>query len=142
MLIHRDLPSNARTGFGLLELVVVSAIMAALAAVAVPKYAASLARYRAAAAAARIKAELSLARRTAKISGSAQTVDVSDYQAILSESPYRAVIVSADFGGDEEVVFDGYGIPDDGGAVTVQVGTTERTVIIDADTGRSMLQEP
>ena len=138
----RGSSSRPTSGFSLLELVLVLAIMTTLSTVAVPRYAVSLARYRADAAAKRVKAELSLARRTAKITGASLTVDVSDYQEILSESPYRAVIVSADFDGDEDVVFDGYGIPDSGGTVTVRVGIIQRTVLVDADTGRSTVQEP
>ncbi len=118
------------------------AIMTTLSAIAVPRYAVSLARYRVDAAAKHVKAELSLARKTAKITGASLTVDVSDYQAILSESPYRALIVSAQFDGDDEIVFDGYGVPDSGGTVTVQVGVMQRTVVTDADTGRTAVQEP
>jgi len=136
-------PSNSpRRGFSLLELVFVLAIITILSAVAVPKYAAALARYRVDAAAKRVKAELLLARRVARMSGASQVVDISNYQSILSEPPYQAVIVSADFDGDEEVVFDGYGVPDSGGTATVQVGVTQRTVVVDADTGRSTVQEP
>ena len=142
MISFRGLSNSSRRGFSLLELVLVLAIMTTMSAIAVPRYAVSLARYRIDAAAKRVKAELSLARKTAKITGAALTVDVSDYQAILSESPYRALIVSADFDGDEEIVFDGYGVPDSGGTVTVQVGIMQRTVVVDADTGRSTLQEP
>ncbi len=137
MRSFRGSSSSPRRAFSLLELVIVLGILVTLSAIAVPKYARSLARYRTEAAARRIKAELTLARRTAKISGASLTVDAFEYQAILSEAPYQATIISADFDGDQTVVFDPYGIPDNGGSVVVQVGATQRVVVVDGDTGRS-----
>ena len=141
MPIRRSTSNRSGLGFGLLELVFVLAIITVLSVIAVPKYAASLARYRADAAAKRIKAELTLARRTARTSGTSVTVDMSEYQTILSESPYRASIVRTDFDGDETVVFDGYGVPDSGGYIVVHVGNIQRKIVLEAETGRTTVQD-
>ena len=60
-----------------------------------------------------------------------------EYAVSLSNEPYRAEIISADFGGDGLVVFDGYGTPDSGGTVIVQWGSIQKTVVLDADTGKA-----
>ena len=49
--------------------------------------------------------------------------------------PYETSITSINLGGDTDVVFDGYGIPDSGGSVTLRLGDTARRVAIDAQTG-------
>jgi hypothetical protein len=50
-----------------------------------------------------------------------------DYQVELAESPYRTSIESADFGGDSHVVFNGFGIPDNG----VRARDHQRTVTLE-----------
>ncbi len=140
-MINRRSSNGSEGGFGLLELIIVLSIITTLSAVAVPKYAASLARYRADAAAGRIKAELTTARRTARITGKSLTVNLPDYKDLISESPYRAVIVSADFDGNDKVIFDIYGAPDSGGTVVVQVGNVRRTVVLEAETGRAAVKD-
>ena len=42
--------------------------------------------------------------------------------------------------GDAQVVFDGYGMPDSGGTVIVQWGSIQKTVVLDADTGKASVQ--
>ncbi len=53
----------------------------------------------------------------------------------LSDAPYYAQLVSAAFGGDEVVTFDGYGLPDSGGTVVVGVGGVTRNVVLDGQSG-------
>ncbi len=43
-------------------------------------------------------------------------------------------------GGDVQLIFDGYGVPDSGGLITVQVGDATRTVAINPDTGSAEVQ--
>ena len=135
------------------------AIIAIVAAIATPRYANALTRYRAEAAARRVVADLALARQTAKSTSSSRTVefDAADdsyvipnvreldtagttYRVQLKDPPYQAQIVSVDLGGDSEIVFDGFGIPDSGGFVIVQAGDVQYTVVLDANTGVAEVQ--
>jgi prepilin-type N-terminal cleavage/methylation domain-containing protein len=151
--------TNPPHAFSLLELVLVLAIIATLAAVAAPRYAASATRYRADLAARRIVADLHLAHARAKAASASQTVQFSPstndyelpglpsldgaagtYTVELSDRPYDATLVSADFAGDTQVTFDGWGIPDSGGTLILTVGSERRTVVVDAETGKATIQ--
>jgi prepilin-type N-terminal cleavage/methylation domain-containing protein len=150
---------SRRVGFSLLELVLVLVIVGTLAGVAAPRYANSISRYRADLAAQRVAADLHLARRHALISGADETVtftpaseqyqivglqsmdrSTEDYVVDLSAGLYHAEIVSASFGGDGTVVFDAYGVPDDGGQIVVRAGHFEMTVVLDANSGKAQVQ--
>ena len=147
-------------GFSLFELVIVMVIVAIMAAIATPRYGQAIARYRTAAAARKVAADLTLARKRARVSSTSQVVNfdvanngyqlpgvadmktsASDYSVILSSAPYHARIVSADFDGDGDVTFDGYGVPDSGGTVVVAVGNYSKTIVLDADSGKAEVQE-
>lgn len=151
--------TNSRHGFSLLELVLVLAIIATMAAIAAPRYAASAVRYRADLAARRIVADLALAQSTAKANSSSRRVkffvnsdqyrlfdlqpldgDSSYYNINLSERPYEADITSVDFGTDDQIIFDGWGVPDSGGTVVLTVGSEQRTVVVDGETGKATIQ--
>ena len=148
-----------RRGFSLLELVLVLAIMATLAAVAIPRYSGSIARYRADVTARRIVADLALARAracsasktvTAKFDISAGELWLSGIKGLnrpsstyvvkLGEAPYRARLISADFAGRPEVNFNIYGMPDSAGQVVIAVGGSKRIIVLDAATGRAGVQ--
>jgi prepilin-type N-terminal cleavage/methylation domain-containing protein len=148
-----------RTAFSLLEVVLVVAILVVLAAIAAPRYARATCGYRAEAAARRIVADLALARRSARNAGARRTVSFSTesheyaiaglpglndpaqgYRVVLADRPYEARVVSADFGGDAELVFDGYGAADSDGQVVLQVGDVRKTVIFTAASGRGTIQ--
>jgi len=150
---------TARGGFSLLELALVMAVVAVLAAIAAPHYGRATARYRARVAAKRVAADLELAARAARTAGASRTVTFAagidtysiagipaiddpsaDYRVVLSDRPYRAKLLSADFGGDAKLVFNGYGMPDSGGTVKVQVGETVKTVLFDADAAKATIQ--
>ena len=139
--------------FTLLELLVVLIVMGVLASIAVPRYAQSLVHQRLEAAARRLIVDLTYAQRRARSTGVSVTVSFNpntdaytlvgvadpdhggaDYEVQLRGEPYQAAIVSADFDGDTEVIFDGYGAPDSGGTVIVQVGGYQKTITLDADT--------
>jgi prepilin-type N-terminal cleavage/methylation domain-containing protein len=148
-------------GFSLIELVMVVAIVAILAAMAVPRFANSLAHRRVEAAARRIVADLALAQRRAVAASASQKVsfDVvangylldgvqhldhpdAKYFVALSDDPYGATLVKVDLGAtdSEEIVFDGYGVPDSGGTIVVEAGGNQKTVAVDPDTGQATVQ--
>ena len=146
-------------GFSLLELLLVLAIISTLTAMAIPRYQGSLARYRADLAAHRIVADLTQTQSGAKTASASRTVTFSvagstydipelspldgnsgSYSVALSERPYEVGLISANFGGDAQIVFDGWGLPDSGGTVTLAIGTEQRTVVVDSETGRASIQ--
>jgi prepilin-type N-terminal cleavage/methylation domain-containing protein len=149
--------------FSLLEIVIVLTIVATIAAVALPKFAGSMAPRRADAAADRLIADLAYARRVAIATSRSVTVSfhaadgaydlagVDDparpgkpYRVELAADPYRAAIVSAifddaadDVDSHAEVVFDGYGRPDSAGTVVIRVEDAARTIALDVESGRA-----
>ncbi len=156
--IPRSLSIN-RGGFSLLEVVLVSAIIAVFAALAVPRYGSASARHRVDATAGRVAADLRLAQSYARIASSSRAVcfypatdeyllsDVSapddassSYRVALSSEPYMADLVSADFSGATQVVFSGWGLPDSGGTIIVATGSHQRTITIDGATGLVSVQ--
>lgn len=148
-----------RRAFTAAELIVVLLIFGISAAVAVPRFTRSLSRGRADAAARRIIADLALAQRNAKMTSSSKTVifapstdlyeidglrsidhPAKGYTVRLGDATYQVDLVKADLGGDAQVVFDGYGRPDSGGTIAVQVGQVQVTISLDADTGRAAIE--
>ncbi len=149
----------ANRGFSLLEVVLVAAIVAILAAMAVPRYGSASARYRIDVTAGRVAADLRLAQLHARAASSSRTVcfdpateeyllsDVpapdgasGNYRVALSSEPYRADLVSADFSGAAQLVFDGWGLPNSGGTIVVATGSQQRTITIDGTTGLVSVQ--
>ncbi len=145
--------------FTLIDLVMAMAVIVIVAAIATPRYANALVRYRAEAAARRIIADIGLAQRTAKTTSSSRTIifdtinhaysiaNVREldgpsmtYVVTLREPPYLAQIASVDLGGDAQLTFDGFGIPDSGGFVIVQAGDYQYTVVVDPETGAGEVQ--
>jgi prepilin-type N-terminal cleavage/methylation domain-containing protein len=146
--------------FSLVELLFVIAIIAIVAAMAMPRYGRSVARYRAECAAKRVAADLALARSTAKavsetrvvtfntVAGSYTLAGVKNldhhkaqpYTVALSDAPYNAQLYYADFGGAPQAEFDMYGAAKWGGKVIVRVGEFEQTVALSRDDGSVTVQ--
>ncbi|NLS93371.1 MAG: prepilin-type N-terminal cleavage/methylation domain-containing protein [Planctomycetaceae bacterium] len=145
-------------GFTLMELVIVTMIIGILSAVAAPRFAEALAEYRVEAAAAQIRSDLTEARLQAKITSAAQTVQFDDAaeaytlvgvpdidhpgqdRRILLLSRFKASIDSVDCGGDAELAFDGYGIPDSSAEIVITCGNRQRTVTVAQETGLAGVQ--
>lgn len=146
-------------GFTLLEVLMVMAIGAILAAMAAPRYGRALARYRVETAARRVQADLTYARQRARTLSQSVTVSfdaaaetysivgmadpdhkAAAYTVDLARSPYEGAIVSLDFGGRSVVTFSGYGVPDSSGDVKVGSGNFSKTVHVDGATGEASIQ--
>jgi prepilin-type N-terminal cleavage/methylation domain-containing protein len=145
--------------FSLIELILVLAIITVMSAMAVPRYVGAQQRYRADAAAQRIVTDLAMARSRANTTSASQavlfTVASSQYQmpgvpdlrnsggtytVLLGGAPYQATLVSVDFSGTAQVTFDGYGVPNSGGTVVVKAGGFQRTIVLDATSGKATWQ--
>ena len=139
----------------MVELTIVVLIIGIMTAAALPRFADTLSFHRAEAAANRIEADLKLARQRAITSSSSQVVVFTtgdhkytlsgvqdpnhpslEYEVVLSEAPYHASLGSADFGGAGQVSFDGYGVPNSGGTITVQSGQYVKTITVDPSSGK------
>ena len=144
---------SPRRAFSLLEGVLVTAILAVLAAIAMPRYAQSIQRYQADLGGRRVAADLRLAQEAARAAGQSRQVTFEvtshtyrlpevqglDGQAVsylvnLAQAPYRARLESADFAGTSSVTFDGWGIPSQSGILVVSVGSESRRIIVDRPT--------
>jgi prepilin-type N-terminal cleavage/methylation domain-containing protein len=145
-------PKN--TGFSLIELLLVLGIMVTFAGMAIPRYSDAVFRHQADLAARRVVTDLRQAQSYAKTASAACTVSFSvnseqyeltnvpsfdgqpgDYIMDLRADPYNAKLTSADFDGATQVVFDGWGMPDSGGTVVIGLGSEQRTITVDGETG-------
>ena len=150
---------RARPAFTYIELAMSLAIMTILSAIAAPRYANFTTRHRMQSATRRVMSDLSLAARRARLKGASQTVafdvindsyavgDLLDpddpskpYVTRIAAEPYNAAIVSADFGGDADLVFDAFGVPDTNGSIVIRVGRFQQTIpITGADGSRGVV---
>ena len=149
---------SRRVGLTLVEIVMVLAIMGIIFALAAPRYGSAICRFQVDTASKRLIRDLTTARERARAQGANQTVSFTvasdtytvagmtgldgseNYTVNVSGEPYNASLVSAGFGGQSSVVFNGYGVPTNGGTVVLESGGYTKTVTVDAETGRASLQ--
>jgi prepilin-type N-terminal cleavage/methylation domain-containing protein len=151
--------NNRRRGFTLIELTVVAALVAVFAAIAMPRVAGNLRNQRLNAAARRLVSDFNLAAARARATSSSRTVvfDLTagsytipgelplnkasgTYTVTLSSDPYRVTLSDVNFNSTTTATFDGYGKPASGGYVKVTVDGVTRTVTLDADSGKAVIQ--
>jgi Tfp pilus assembly protein FimT len=142
----------------MVEMVVVLALLVVLWGIAAPRYGNSMSRYRAEAAARRIAADLGMARAQAKRTSTSVVVYFStslngygmagvqsldhtsaNYAVSIAAEPYDSSFVTIPFA-KTQVTFDQYGAADQSGQIVVQSGTYQRTISLDATTGRAVVQ--
>jgi prepilin-type N-terminal cleavage/methylation domain-containing protein len=147
---------RSHTAFSLIELVLVLAIVGVMSAMAMPRYAASINTYRLGSAARRLITDFELARSQALTTSQSQSVvfttssstyqiasltgldsKTGSYVVDLRQAPYQATLISASFGGSATATFDAYGAPASGGTVIIKVGGTQKTIVLDADSGKA-----
>lgn len=145
---------SPRAGFTLVELLIVLLVLGVLALVAVGRFGSYTAGRRLASAAGRVAADLRLAQRSAYTAGASRAVDftlganryavenqaaldraAAAYVVDLSAEPYGVQLQSADFGGQARIAFNGYGQPQAGGTVVVELRGSVTTVTVDATSG-------
>jgi type II secretion system protein H len=150
---------NSRSGFTLIELVLVLAIVGVVAAIATPRYASAVSRFNADTVARRVCRDLTLARSTAFGGGTPQSVTFDTganqytvgnlshpdhpgvaYVVRLDEVSSPAQLVVVDFAGSKACSFDTFGLPVSGGTVVMKVGNAQRTIVVDGATGRIGVQ--
>ncbi len=155
-----------RPGFNLIEVTLTVLIFGILVAVSTPVYSKSLFRFRAESAAQRIAKDIEqmqqLARQTnaaRKItfrkSGSSYSLEGAvsleqsskPYSVALDQYPYQTSINSFTTSASAStslteltLIFDRFGVPDQGISITVQSGDVQKRVVVTAITGRVSIQ--
>jgi len=148
-------------GFSLAELVVVLIIIGIWASIAVPRVANSITYHRAEAAGTRIVRDIALTQARAKATSTSQKIafDVAadcytvsgiqhldhsteEYVVDMAGPPYEARVLFVNFGEDQELIYDGYGVPDSGGAMLIECGNHRRTINVDEQTGVPIAFDP
>jgi Tfp pilus assembly protein FimT len=155
--VHNPL---SRRAFSIIELTLIIAIIGIMASMALPRFSGSLMRGRADAAARRVSADIALAQNLARQASASRSIEFfigsgtyrlpgvsdpdrpgTDYLVRLAQSPYEARLSEASFAGESVLTFDGYGVPDSAGTVVLQVGSEQRTLTVEAHSGRVTISE-
>jgi type II secretory pathway pseudopilin PulG len=150
----RSARATPAAAFSLFELLFVISIISIVAAMGIPRYGQSVARYRAECAARRVAADLMFARSSAKAASAERLITFNTvagsytisatrhldhaarpYTVALVDAPYHATLQYADFGGAPQAQFDMYGNPKWSGTVIVRCGDFQHTVALNRDDG-------
>jgi hypothetical protein len=138
----------------------VAMITGILFMIVVPRLGNTYARHQADAAVHRLNTDLQFARRhaastsaslTVRFNATADTYELvgvtgpnrngGAYVVSLGADPYGADLLSASFGADADLVFDGFGRADSSGGVSLSVGGEGRVLTVDRDTGAITVAE-
>lgn len=156
--VLRGAPSKSarvhRRAFSLAELVVVIAIIGIVSATAIPRFSSSLAKKRLTAAVQRLQRDFRTTRdRAIQLSapqlirfdeaactyrltpGSRATPGADVRTVCLSDEPYKISQLKVTVTPNSTLAFDGFGVPDQGGVVTMVLGDEWVTFNISTDTG-------
>ena len=147
---------SRQSGFTLVELVIVSAIIALLASVAAPRFAGAITARRLDAGVARLVADCALAQRHAYLISDDQPITFNpgkdsytlddmapldagpvEYVVSLASEPYGIDIHAVNFGVDKQLVYSPYGSALSGGTVTLKRGTRARYITVGVETGKA-----
>lgn len=143
-----------RRGVSMVELTIATMVMGIMAAVAAPRFAESLQYHRLEMAAKRIVADIESIRSLAYTSGNQQTIRFNDksssylivglvdpdypnqanYNVDLTDSPYYCTISSVNV---TAISYNGHGLPNQGGQIVIELGGSQRTITVNATTGRA-----
>lgn len=164
--LPRNHNRNHRWGASLIELVISVLVLGILAAVAAPVYSTSLLKYRVELAAQRITQDVLLAQRAARQTNSNCTIafDLNSdnysisgltsldrasqaYLIAVNSSPYNVDIATLATASQPStalstvaVVFNRFGMPDQGASITVRAGTFDKRIDIAPISGRVTVQ--
>lgn len=144
-------------GFTLVELTMVVAITAVIAAIAVPRFFNSTTRYKLEAATRRLIGDIEYAQQEAIASSSSRTLtfnfftrsytitslDADGNKVVVStvslnEGPYQTSSLAASIAGNASnpIKFDGFGKPNGSGTIQLRNGTDRKIITMDGVTGR------
>jgi Tfp pilus assembly protein FimT len=159
---HRRAASRPVRAFTFVEIVMVAFVIAVLAGIGLPRYAEAHTRSRTSAAARRLILDLDYARKRAiatsarhrlrlvsgassyvieqSTDGGATWISVphldgphrGSYRVDLGRDPYQVSLATTNVGGPSEVVFNGWGIPNQDASFTIAAGARRRQVNINA----------
>ncbi len=134
----------------------VMVIIGVLSSIAFPRYAEFVSNQRLEAASRKVMADLTYAQRLARQSSASRMIKFSvaesqytldgvadpdhpsqTYVVRLSDEPFQARIVSASFGGDANLSYNGYGTPDSSGTLVIAVGSRQTTISVDLGIGKT-----
>ncbi len=149
-------------GFTLVELVMVTATVALVAAIAVPRMTNASQRYKAELAARRIAGDIELARQEAAATSSPRTVtfdaaalayiiegsaalngETGGYKVSLTKAPYEATAIRVKFAAvppPTKLTYNGFGTPNAGASIVITAGGQSKTISVDPNTGRATIR--
>lgn len=134
----------------------VMVIIGVLSSIAFPRYAEFVSNQKLEAAARKVMVDLAYAQREARQSSASRTVTFNvaqsqytltgvahpdhpaqTYVVKLGNEPFGARIVSASFGGDANLIYNGFGTPDSSGTLVIAVGSRQTTISVDSGMGKT-----